>query len=341
MKHAKFFSLFVFVAAMGYGAVGFYFLPMAAFQGDLTRTGLLPESLFGWTRPQPLLYEKWMMQSNMREADVLVIGDSFSDARIWQTVLTKRGLKVRTESWDNMRGVCADFMPWLRAQGFSGKYIVLESIERNMAGDLNQSVACQHMQYHPNIKTDTPRYPPITSFDVNSRNYSGKLSIGLRTRLNVWRYERLSQSPYFNTWLLPNDVKMARIADGCELFSHARCEDALFLAYDKADAIDGSVLKNMAVLSTRLNGVTPIWVFVPNKSTAYLYPDKKFWGEAERRFRAPNLLQMTQQALSEKIVDLYPGNNTHFSTTGYIKMGELVYGSMSSIKKENEYRLKR
>lgn len=331
MKYAKFFSIFVFVAVLGYGAVGFYFLPMAAFQGDLTRTGLLPESLFGWTKPQPILDSKWLHQASIQEADVLVIGDSFSDSRVWQTVLTRHGLKVRTESWDSMRGVCVDFMPWLRAQGFSGKYVVLESIERNLVEDLNRSVACQYMQYHSNIKTDEPRYPPIVSFDVNYRDYSGKFSIGIQTQLNVWKYERLRHHPSFKSWLLPNKVKMARLANGCDLFSHARCEDALFLAYDKAEEIDRSALENMEVLSARLNGVTPIWVFVPNKSTAYLYPDKKFWNEAERRFHAPNLLRMTQQAIREKTVDLYPASNTHLSTTGYLKMGEFVYNSMSSV----------
>ena len=59
--------------------------------------GLLPETLFGWTKPQPALDAKWMQQASMQEADVLVIGDSFSDSRVWQTVLTQHGLKVRTE----------------------------------------------------------------------------------------------------------------------------------------------------------------------------------------------------------------------------------------------------
>src|SRR6266481_8864887 len=103
MKHAKIFSIVVFVVLLGYGAVGFYFLPLATFQGELTRLGLLPERLFGWTKPQPTLDIKWMQQASMQEADVLVIGDSFSDGRVWQTVLTQHGLKVRTDSWNNMR----------------------------------------------------------------------------------------------------------------------------------------------------------------------------------------------------------------------------------------------
>lgn len=327
MKHAKFFSVLVFVAVLGYGAVGFYFLPLATFQGELTRMGLLPESLFGWTKPQPALDAKWMQQASMQEADMLVIGDSFSDGRVWQTVLTQRGLKVRTESWDSMRGICADFMPWLRARGFSGKYVVLEFIERNLV-DLDRSVACQHMQYHPNTNTDTPRGPPTVSLDVNCRDYTGKLSTGIRTQLNVWKYERLSQSADFKTWILPNNVNMARVTNGCEVFSHLRCEDSLFLAQDKAEEVIEGTLENIKKLNVRLDGITPIWVFVPNKSTAYLYPDKQFWNEAERRFGAPNLLRMTQQALKEKVVDLYPANNTHLSTTGYLLMGEEVLKSI-------------
>ena len=328
MRHARFFSILVFVAVMGYGAVAFYFLPLATFQGELTRMGLLPESLFGWTKPQPAIDPKWLQQSSMKEADVLVIGDSFSDGRVWQAVLTQRGLKVRTESWDSMRGVCADFTPWLRAQGFAGKYVVFESIERNLVDDLGKSVACRRMQYHPNPRTDAPRFPPAVSFDVNQGNYAGKLSTGIKTQLNVLKYERLSRSPEFKSWLLPNDVRMARVSGGCELFSHASCSDALFLSYDKPEEIDASALENIGRLNTRLEGITPIWVFVPNKSTAYLYPDKQFWNDAERRFHAPNLLRMTQLAIQTKTVDLYPGSGTHFSTTGYLLMGEEILKAM-------------
>lgn len=328
VKHAKFFSIAVFVAVLGYGAVGFYLLPLATFQGELTRMGLLPESLFGWTKPQPALDEQWMRQAPMREADVLVIGDSFSDSRVWQTALTRRGLKVRTESWDSMRGVCADIVPWLRAQGFAGKYLVLESIERNLADDLEKSVACQRMEYHPNARTDAPRGAPAVSFDTGYGNYAGQLSTGFKIRLNLSEYGRLSRAADFRTWQISGDVRLSRVADGCRLFSHARCDDALFLAYDSAGEVKGGSLENIEKLDARLGGLTTVWVFVPNKSTAYLYPDKKFWDEAERRFRAPNLLRMTRRAIGERVVDLYPANNTHLSTEGYLLMGEEIFEAL-------------
>ena len=335
MRHARIFSICVFAVVLVYGAVGFYYLPLATFNGDLTRMGLLPEKLFGWTKPRPALDPKWMQQSSMQQADVLVIGDSFSEVRVWQTVLTQSGLKVRTESWKNINGVCADIVPWLRVQGFTGKYLVIESVERLLADRFGNRVTCKHQRYHPSYtKIDESPRPPPVSVNVNRRNYASKLSVGIQTRLNMLKYEILSQATDFKSWVLSSNtpghvknnvkVKVARVADGCVLFSHARCDDALFITTDQPDEVGEDILNNIEILNSRLNGVTPIWVFVPNKSTAYLYPDKQFWNKAEQRFKAPNLLRMTQQAIHKKTVDLYPANNTHLSTTGYLLMGEEI-----------------
>lgn len=324
MKQAKIFSIAVMLAVLSYGAVGFYFLPQASFQGDLTRMAMLPESEFGWRQPQAAIDKKLFVQSAMQDADVLVIGDSFSDSRVWQTMLTQNGLKVRTEHWDSVRAICTDFMPWLRAQGFHGRFVVLQIIERNIEDGLKKSVACQHMQTHPNASADRLRHPPITSFDLSRVDRTGRLSVGIQTALNISKYRQIASAPDFNAAILSNGARVARIKNGCELFSHVRCGDALFLAEDKAKDLDAGMLDNIEQLNARMSGITPFWAFVPNKSTAYLYPNKKFWDDAERRFQAPNLLRMTQRALQDRTVDLYPANNTHFSTTGYLLMGEEI-----------------
>ncbi len=332
MKNAKLFSLLVTTTILAYGAIGFYFLPLATFEGELTRMALLPEAQFGWTKPQPKIDIKLMQQAAMKDADVLIIGDSFSESRLWQTALTKRDLKVRTESWESMRGICEDFTPWLRAQGFKGKYLIIESIERNLVSDLAKSKACEKMVYHLLATTDMQHYPPHASFDVHQGSYSGKLSTGIETRYHAWQYEKLSGNSDFKSWQLPNEVTMARVPDGCQLFSHASCEDALFLSYDKPEEIANEALENIALLNTRLQGFTTIWVFVPNKTTAYLHNDKQFWQKAHARFNAPDLLAMTQQAIREKTIDLYPANNTHFSPTGYLMMGEAIYQAMQTAR---------
>lgn len=324
MKHAKLFSVLVLLSVTLYGAVGFYALPLASFQGDLTRMGMLPERMFGWTRHQPAIDPALMQQSSWKDADVLVIGDSFSDGRIWQTLLTGAGLRVHTETWDSVRGICKDFMPWVRNQGFNGKYIVFEAIERGVLDVLSKSVACNHMDFHPNVHDDSPRSPPPVSFDPASGNYSGSLSVSIETLMNTYEYGRIIRAPDFVSLELPNDVRLARVRNGCRLFSHARCQDALFLAEDRKEDIPAEALDSVPEINGRLSGVTPIWLFVPNKSTAYLYPDKQFWNVAEQRFHSPNLLRMTQHAIRENTVDLYPANNTHFSTTGYLMMGKEV-----------------
>jgi hypothetical protein len=332
MKHGKLFSVLVFLMVALYGAIGFYALPLASFQGDLTRMGMLPERMFGWTKPQPAIDPALMQQSSWKEADVLVIGDSFSDGRVWQTLLTGAGLRVRTETWDSVRGICKNFMPWVHNKGFNGKYIVFEVIERSVMDVLAKSVACERMDFHPSIYADSLRGPPPVSFDPTQGNYSGSLSVSIETLMNTFEYDQLIRTSGFVSRELPNDVKLARIKNGCQLFSHARCQDALFLAEDRKEDIPVDALDSVQKINDRLTGVTPIWLFVPNKSTAYLYPDKQFWNVAEQRFHSPNLLRMTQQAISKNTIDLYPANNTHFSTTGYLLMGKEVLKKIQQAK---------
>lgn len=324
MRHAKTFSITVFAAVLGYAAIGFYFLPLATFQGELTRMSLLPESLFGWTKPQPQLDIQWMQQAPMQEADVLVIGDSFSDPRIWQTALTQRQMKVRTLSWNSMQGICTDFPEWVKAQGFKGKYVIAEIVERNLIDTLQRSADCKQTQYHPHASVDAPRYPPAVSFDTTQGDYSGKLSTGIKTRLNQMEYENLIRPSDFKLWELPNNVKVARVANGCDYFSHVRCDDSLFLAEDKAEEVNTKAYDLIQTHSPRLQDFIAIWVVVPNKTTTYLHPNKRFWADAAKHWHMPNLLKMNQDALTAKTVDLYPANNTHYSTSGYLLMGEEI-----------------
>jgi ribosomal protein L39E len=326
MKHAKIFSISVFVAIAIYGMVGFYFLPLAGFEGDLTRKGKLPESLFGWIKEQPAIDPRLMQQASWQDADVLAIGDSFSRQLLWQTALTRRGLRVRTETWEGVRNICADFTDWLRDMNFKGRYVVIEIIERGVEDSLDRAADCEHMEYHQ--VAEVRATPPATLLDRNKIDFSGKFSVGIQTKLHALKYGQLSGKPSFKSWDLPNEARMARLPDGCELFSHPRCNDVLFFADDHVSDFDANTLAKMEKINARLIGLIPIWVIVPDKSTVYLHPDKKFWDEAERKFHAPNILKTFRQAIQRKTIDLYRGNDTHLSTTGYLIMGDAVYQSM-------------
>jgi hypothetical protein len=84
----------------------------------------------------------------------------------------------------------------------------------------------------------------------------------------------------------------------------------------------------MATISQRLQGITPVWVVVPDKSTSYLHPDKQFWNLAAQRFNAPNVLQVLRSAIAAQHIDLYPANETHLSTSGYLLLGETIYQNL-------------
>lgn len=338
MKSTKLFSMLVIVALFLYGSLGFYFLPLSSFEGGLTRMGQVPESQFGWIKPQPAIAPELLCQAEWQDADVLVIGDSFSvgdpamsntKPHLWQSVLVKHGLRVRTEGWENIRAICEDFSPWLKSQGFKGKYIILENVERAAESNLEKSLKCRSMSYR--AKPYPLPTPPDVIPDRRHADYSGKLSVGMMTQLHAWEYSYLSASPDFKQWELPNNVKLEHLANGCALFSHPRCQDVLFLAEDRMRDFDDSMFSKMAAIESRLTGFTPVWVIVPDKTTAYLNPNKQFWNIAAQSFHSPNLLQAFQQAIQNNTVDLYRGNDTHLSTEGFLLMGDAIRQSLPPV----------
>ena len=326
MTQAKLYTAIVVTIMAVYGLVGFYFLPLASFEGNLTRMAKLPETYFGWTLPQPAIDPALMKSAEWQDADVLAIGDSFTYAQVWQTVFQQRGVHIRTETWESVFNICGDISDLVRNKGFRGKYIIIESVEAYFEDRISRSLECKHAEYHvpPQLATS----PPPTMQDRHRIDLSGRLSVGIQTELNALEYDRLSSEPDFRGWDGSGEVRVVRVENGCDLFSHSRCKDVLFYVKDRLTDMGEDVLDGMGEINARLNDYTVIWVVVPDKSTVYLNPGKKFWDEAERRFHAPNLLREFRQQLRNKTMDLYPANNTHVSTAGYLILGDAIYRAM-------------
>lgn len=325
MKAEKLFSILVAASIACYGAVGYHFQPLASFDGDLSRVSMLPESLFGWTKPQPALDAALFRQAGWAEADVLVIGDSFSAPGIWQTALTRAGLRVRTETWTNLPAICEDFSAWAQARGFHGRHVIIEVVERNAAGTIRNSVACKHTSYLP---AEWQAGPPATLPALNTDDHAGRLSVGLQVYLNSLDYQRKRRQDKLASLPMPGGVHVRHLDEGCKLFSHPQCEDVLFFDQDNEGDLGQPVLDDMKTLDSRITGSHPVWVIVPDKTTTYLRPDKHFWELAAQRFKSPDILAAFSQATRDHIVDLYRGNNTHLSTTGYLLMGDAIYRSL-------------
>lgn len=329
--YRRLFTLTVAALLILYAGVGAFFLPHASFYGDLTRMGMVPEKDFSWRKEQPVISSEAQTAVRLADADVVVVGDSFSHPRLWQSELVKQGLKVHSLQWGDVRGICEDVAGWLAAHGFKGKQVIIESVEWKLETVLQASLACRNMPAGVQEHTEK-REATLRTIEEGAPIASGKMSVGLRTAWNGVHYAMARSGAGFDKkGFVP--VTIQRVAGGCELFSNRTCEDGLFLDYEMAAAEPGAdAIAQMKRITARLPGYRVTWLVVPNKSTAYLNRKRVFWREAGRQLDVPDVLAAFDELLTQKkIVDLYKPNDTHLSTAGYQELGRIVYrGLMQS-----------
>ncbi len=320
----NFYRHFIFIIILlvgGYASISFPFLHFASFDGDLTRMGMLPEENFGWLSPQPQINKNYLKSSSWQDADVLVIGDSFSEKLVWQSKLVESGLKVRTEHWSNLGAICEDFNDWLQGNNFKGRFIIIQSVENSFAPRLKKSIACKKTNY---------KFLKPKEFVINQERMisnpvfgGGQLDIGLRTWMNKRLYEKKVSDPAFTHWKVNQNVSVHRMQNGCELFSHKNCNDVLFFELvGMGDA--NEVTKNMLTLQNRIKANNLIWLVIPDKETVYMNRDVSFWTISQTQSKSVDVLSYLKKAVNAKEIDVYFGNDTHLSPKGYGFVGDSV-----------------
>lgn len=294
------------------------------FRGDLTRLGRLSETAFGPTRPTATTDPALRVSSALDEADVLVIGDSFSAPLQWQSALVAQGLKVATVHWDTLGPVCADLEATLQSQGFHGKTVVIESVERALDDHLGRSLACARRYPEPLQTRHAARdLETAGAFGLNTRE---TLFSGLLTTLNTWRALHTDAPEVVNRGEGAKQVRIQHLPDGCQRFSHRACNRGLFFAQDRtAPLFSPALVERMQRLSARHPGLSITWLVIPNKSGVYLQPDRTARAGAvlETSGLGPDLFgTLTRQ--SRQTLDLYNPNDTHTSVEGHQVMGQAV-----------------
>ena len=324
MSKNKLFVSAVCAVLTVYGLLGFYTLPSAHFEGDLTRLAPFPETLFGWTKKQPEIAASLLQQSPLNRADVLVIGDSFSAHGVWQSVVQQSGLRVHTEEWGSMPFICGDIEAQIRHAGFNGKWVIIETVERNLMHRINDSRQCAAGRYlQSSDKLSNPEPPPAL-VARDKLDYSGKISVGFNATINALLFSHIKENLNRLTYLFNQQVVVRPVVNGCQLFSHPACTHALFYSEESGSDNWQAAVDGIVELNHRLSGFTPVWVVVPNKTTSYFYPSKRLWAEIQSRNLGPDMLRVNTSAIESRLVDLYPGNNTHVSTEGYLLMGRAI-----------------
>ena len=332
--------LFLFIAVI-FGCMEIFFEKL---YGDLTRIGNFPERYFGWQSPQPSIPPDLFKDYPLNEADILVIGDSFSMGRTWQTKLMSEGLKVGTIHWDDLQtgGVLhSDLGNQLRSSGFKGHYVIIQSIERLFQSRMN---TLSKGTFHSIVKT---------SLVVGSEKLGDQLTSRERvswSKINGggWSVKALYNSIKLflnlpDNYLKSGDVQAIKL-NGCYVFSHRLCNNYAIFATGVDGDFDKKTFNSSAnVLTININllslGIQPIWTIVPDKSTVYLgygvlnkYPYKNIWQQLAQypELNAPDLGSVFIRE-SRIIKDFYMPNDTHLSTNGFLYMGDFIDNEMHKL----------
>lgn len=311
-----------------YWWLSIFFEPL---DGDLTRVGFFSENSFGWRQQQPSIAPELLKNYPINEADVVVIGDSFSASLVWQTKLIASGYKISTASITDTN-LCNNLGEFLRLSGFNGKYLIIESIERAFQDRVNNCT--QNNTTNHNYKTFAALPPPPTSRSLNysTPNPMPSFNLGWAIRTLTNETQLYNKAPEKGELKSFGNADVATL-DGCSFFSNKLCKYGLFYNADFHKKPFGSIDRILSINhNLQQTGIRVIWLVIPDKATVYLgpgkfnkYPYVNIWNELTKRLEltAPNLSELfTRQA--KQIKDFYAPNNTHMSVQGSLYLGELV-----------------
>lgn len=289
--------------------------------GDLSRIGRLSDAEFGWRRPPPPAPSEALKAVPLNEADVLVVGDSFSMTLYWQAALVQDGLRVATIYWGQINYLCQDFSSWISAAGFKGRLVVIESVERLLDErlEVGESEQCARLRRAPIAKT-APFFDALTKLPESALNWNAKLNTGLTTYRNTRRARESAGDTQHG-----KDVLVRRVADGCRQFSHRLCDRALFFKDDLDNGPLSTKTFERLKRFTAAQSLPLLWMVIPNKTTVYVDPDysRPFVEAFQGAGYGPDLFMFAQEQ-RRRMTDFYFPNDTHVSMHGQLALGQLM-----------------
>ena len=301
--------------------------------GDLTRIGLLPERAFGWNTAQPTLTGRTATVDKLGDAEILIVGDSFSNGGTWQAYAFSAERKYMTL---RLGRICDDFPEFIAALGKPPKILIIEVIERDSRNILAVNCVKSSLQ----ALDGKHELRNVRQGDVLGGVFAPKIGGGPELRSDrqlsifggVFGYKYIFGSALY--YLFPGNqhrpgtyggVRVQNVDGGCAFFSHRECELGLFVGDDfTLGRLGGDDLQ-----STKLTVVTRLFervlvVVVPNKSSVYLESrDQAQRKDESLRLFGQNLgvdvvpLHVAFYEAKSRIKDLYLPDDTHLSTAGF------------------------
>ncbi len=327
MAYIRWFFAAALVLAIGFFGIGLYIGPLS---GDLTRVASLSERDFGWRVDQPVV--KVLANSAAIPPSVIVLGDSFSESNVWQSVASQdSGLAFLTFDWNAYRQPsCLE--PWIRSLSSfhpTTKVVILQTVERELLERFNSTKPCART---------APLEPRVASAGETATRPAPDLISAIPDPIYavraLWGTVRR-----FDATTLVDDAVVAPLVRS-DLFSHRRSDLMLYYRFDDAKGdwrLDRmqSVARTLAALTdvAATQGIDLLVLVIPDKSTAYARflrqpqfasapPDA--WGELAALGVPQVRVRETVMDAAAAGVDTYLPNDTHFSTRGYVLLGHAV-----------------
>lgn len=304
---------------------------------DLTRIGHLASRDFSAQRFQEPV-ETLAPPRTGERTDVLLLGDSFSQANVWQSQLTNMsGLRIAT--WDISK-VC-DTGDWVD-QAIAGslragaRTVIIQSVEREFVGRLGARHVsrpdkpgrklCERSRFSPLTMPKDVIGVPVRWYQIFPVDGDYLVKTALRYPEAHVASGRYASSKVVVVDLLRSDLFSSRLSSRLAYYPD---DEAKFSRWSDADA--EVIVARLAEWRARAAsaGIALHVLAIPDKSSVYWpyireeqrfdYPNK---GErlfaliGERLGSQYNLLPyLRQQAVSQ--VDLYSPDDTHLSMAGY------------------------
>lgn len=315
-----FFAMPVILIVMPAAVLSVVFGPIS---GDMVRIGRWSERDFGWNAPQPIVR---INGNGVSKPDVVVLGDSFSQKNIWQSVLSAKRNET-TLSFHYLDVNCpTNWIRYALNDVPSATTVIIEVVERSfMDVFLDGMHSCRKKNPIP-----LAILPETTSPDRSDWPPTFSVGYALRTAINTARMDLKGDSS-----VRGDQVINAPIRNNCADFSNRRKDRLLYFIHDE-DTIKWTeknlnrAIANVAEIQKTFagHGKKFVLIVVPDKLSVYqdcLVNDN----EREERERVnvtkmliaagintPDLLTPFKENI-QKIADLYLPDDSHVSNSGY------------------------
>lgn len=328
-SYLVFFTATVLAALAAIVALAVIFKTLEPVDGDLTRIGGYAERDFGWNSVQPVIEIK-ASNGSIADPDVLLLGDSFAQRNIWQSVLESKS-NITILNYQYAQNPCPNsFIDFALSQS-SAKTIVIEIVEREFLNRFGNRLNCQYSALHsyPIAATRTVATRRIVPAEFHIRQ---TILVALNTLRMNWTPDVAIRGRAIN----------APINSICAKFSNRRADRMLYLREDE-DKLHwkreemAQAISNILHIQKKFadSGKNFVFIVVPDKLSVYqgcLLNDPDL--EARKQVNITNLLIASGvntpdllsvfQENAGKIVDLYLPNNTHLSESGYVVMADYL-----------------